>query len=82
MHFNDPLDLVLGEIGKGDVIAEKKGKAGIVVLKIKRRTKAFGQLIDEAENALVFAGMLLVHKVGVEFHTRFVVFVTFFKQGR
>ena len=80
VHFDDPLDFMLGEIGQRDIVAEKEGKTGVVVLKIQRRPKTFGQLVDETENALVFAGMLLIHKIGVKFHAGFVIFVPLFKQ--
>lgn len=35
MHFYNALDFVLGNIGEGYIIAEKKGKARVVILKIK-----------------------------------------------
>ena len=33
VHFDDPLDFMLGEIGQRDIVAEKEGKTGVVVLK-------------------------------------------------
>ena len=61
MHLYNAVNLVFGNVGEGNIITEKEGKAGIIVLKIKTASQSFRQLVDKAENALVSAGMFLIH---------------------
>ena len=76
MHINDPLHLVLGQVGQRDVVAEQKGQAAVVVLEIQRLAHAGRQLVDKAEDAFVAAGMLAVHQIGFKFQPQ--LFVLFF----
>lgn len=57
---------MLGQVGQGDVIAEQEGQAAVVVLEIQTFPHTGGHLVDEAENAFVPAGMLLVHQIGLK----------------
>ena len=77
VHFYNALDFVLGNIGKGYIIAEKKGKARVIVLKIKAFAHSGRQLVYKAENALIAAGVLLIHKVGFKFKPQLIVFPFF-----
>ena len=69
VHFNNALNLMLGDIRMGDIISEKEGKTGIVVLKIKAIAKTLRQLVDKAENALITAGMFIIHQIGFKLET-------------
>ena len=66
VHFNNAVDLVLRNVGQGDIVAEQKGHSRIVILEVKTFAQAFGQLVYKAEDALVAATLLLVHQVGIK----------------
>ena len=70
VHFDNPGNLVLAEIGQGDIISKEEGKPGIVVLKIQALPHPLGKLVNKAENALVPAGMLPVHEIGFKFQAQ------------
>ena len=70
MHALDALDLVRVQVRQGDIVAEQKGKALVVVLEIERLAQALRQLVDEAEHAFVPAGALPVHKVALKFQAQ------------
>ena len=69
VHLNDALDLALADVGECDVISVKEGKARIIVLEIAGFAHSGRVLVDEAEDAFVFAGLLFVHQRGCEFKT-------------
>ena len=50
----------------GDIVAEQKGQALVVVLEVKALTHSRGQLVDEAKHAVIGAGVLLVAQIGLE----------------
>ena len=66
MHLDDAVDLVVLHVGHGDIVAEQKGQALVVVLEVEALTHSRGQLVDEAEHAVVGAGVLLVAQIGGE----------------
>ena len=70
MKGDDPLNLPLGEIGQGDVIAQEKAQPCIVVLEVHGRTHPLRELIDEAENAVVGAGTRPVHQIALKVQTQ------------
>ena len=78
MHFYNALDLMLGNIGEGYIIAEKKGKARVIILKIKAFAQPGRQLIYKAKNALIAAGMLLIHKISFKFKPKLLIFPLFY----
>ena len=53
-------------IGHGDIVAEQKGQALVIVLEVQALTHPGGQLVNEAEHTVVGTGMLLVPQVGLE----------------
>ncbi len=57
VHLDDALNLVVLHVGHGDVVAIQKGKPLIIILKIKALAHTRGQLVDEAEHAVVGAGL-------------------------
>ena len=77
MHLDDAGDFPFTEVGQGDVVAEQKGQPAVVVLEIQRLPHARGKLIDEAEDAFVAAGVLLVHQIGFKLQSDVVVGVLF-----
>ena len=66
MHLDDAVDLVILHIGHGDVVAEQKAQPLVIILEIQALAHTGGQLVDEAEHAVVGAGMLLVAQIGGE----------------
>ena len=66
VHLDDAVDLVVLHVGHGDIVAEQKGQALVVVLEVEALTHPRGQLVDEAEHTVVGAGVLLVAQIGGE----------------
>ena len=66
VHLDDAVDLVILHIGHGDVVAEQKAQPLVIILEIQALAHTGGQLVDEAEHAVVGAGMLLVAQIGGE----------------
>ena len=66
VHLDDAVDLVILHIGHGDVVAEQKAQPLVIILEIQALAHTRGQLVDEAEHAVVGAGMLLVAQIGGE----------------
>ena len=81
VHLDDALHLPLGEVGHGDVVAEQKGQALVVVLEIQAFAQAAGQLVDEAEHAVVVAAVLFVAQVGLEIAAQRLVLPFFHLDG-
>ena len=73
VHLNDAVDVLVAEVGHGDEIAVEEGQAAVVVLEVEGLPHSLGELVDEAEDALVLAGVLLVHQRGLEVQTDVVV---------
>ena len=55
---------MLGNIGESYIISEEKGQARVIVLKIQAFAHSLRKLVNKAENAFVFAVLLLIHKIG------------------
>ena len=66
MHLDDAVDLVVLHVRHGDIVAEQKGKPLVIVLEVKALAHTGGQLVDEAEHAVVGAGVLLIAQIGLE----------------
>ena len=64
---------MLGEVRQGDVVAEQEGQAAVVVLEVERLAQSRRELVDEAKHALVAAGALLIHEIGLEFQPQLLV---------
>ena len=77
VHLDDALGLPLGEVRQGDVVAEQKGQALVVVLEVERFPQALGHLVDEAEHAVVRAGVLFVDQIGLKFAAEGLVIALF-----
>ena len=77
VHFYNTVNLVVGNIGEGDIVAKKEGHTGVVILKIKSVAHTLGHLVDKAKYTLVFAAALLIHQVGIKLKTDVVVFILF-----
>ena len=75
MHIDDPLDLMLRQVGQRDIVAEQEGKAAVVILKIETVPHAGRHLINKTEHALVTTGMLAIHEVGLKFEAKLFLFV-------
>ena len=63
---NDTLNLPLGEIGQGDVIAQQEAEPGVIILKVHGGAHALGQLVNKAEDAAVGAGPGRIHQIALE----------------
>ena len=66
MHRDDAVDLAVVDVRQRDVVAEQERKARVVVLEVQRFAHAGRKLVDEAENAFVAAGALLIHQIRLE----------------
>ena len=73
VHLDNTADLMLGQVGERDIIAEQKGQTAVVILEIQALAHPLGKLIDKAENALIAAGSLLIHQIGVKFQTQLLI---------
>ena len=81
MHFDDALDIMVGQVGQRDIAALQKGKARIVVLEIDRVAHSLRVLVDEAEDAVIAAGTLFVHEGGGKAEPRIVILALFQQKG-
>ena len=63
---DDPFDLPFGQVRQGDIISQQEAETGIVVLKIHGFAHALGELVDEAEHAVVGAGAGRVHQIALK----------------
>lgn len=66
MQVDDPLDLPLGEIGQRDVISQQEAQPRVVVLEVHGLSHAFGELVYEAEDAVVGAGAGRIHEIALK----------------
>ena len=66
VHADDPVRVLVAEIGHGDVIAQQEGKARVVILKIKAFAHPLRKLVDKAKDASVGAALLGVHQISFE----------------
>ena len=57
---------MVAHIGKRHIISLKKRQSGIVIFKIQGIPHPFRHLVDEAENAFISAGPVLIHQAGVK----------------
>lgn len=72
-HLYDTVNIRIRQVGERDIVPEEEGKPAVVVLEVEAFAHAGGHLVDEAEDALVFAGVLFVHQVGLEIEADVVV---------
>ena len=73
VHLDNSVYLCVGDVCKCDVVAKQEGKSRVVVFEIKCVAQTFWHLVDKAENTLVFARTLRVHKESFGFDTKVVV---------
>ena len=64
---------MLRQVGERDIIAEQKGQSAVVILEIQALTHPPGELIDKAEDALIAAGLLLIHQISIEFQSQLLI---------
>ncbi len=62
------------QVGQRDEVAVQEGQARVVVLEVQRLPHSGGELVDEAEDALVLAGVLSVHQRRFKIQSDIVVF--------
>lgn len=82
MHLDDAVNVGVGEVGQGDIVAVQKGQTGVVVLEVQRLAHAFRKLVDEAEDAFVAAGVLFVHEGRGKLHAGILVFFLVQRKGQ
>ena len=73
VQLDNPLDIPVLQVGQGDVVAEEEGHAGIIVLEVEGGAHPLGHLVNKAEDAVVFAAVLLVHQVGFKGQTQLLI---------
>ena len=76
-HFYDSVNVLFLKVCKSYIVSEKEAKSGIVIFKIKSFSHSRRHLVDEAENAFVFAGMFLIHKIVFKIKTKVFIFLFF-----
>ncbi len=81
-HLDNPADILLGEVGEGDIAAKQEGHTAVVVLYIEGIPQPPGQLVHKAEDALVAAGVLPVHQVGFKLQPQVVVLPLAHRDGK
>ena len=81
MQVDNALDLTLGEVCQGEIVAHEEGETGVVIFKVQRLPHAGGHLIHKAEDAFVFAAHLTVHQIGFKLQPQVVVFVLIHNNG-
>ena len=81
VHIDDALHLVLGQVRQRDIVAEQERQTAVVILEIQAVTHTGRQLIDEAEDALVAAGALLIHQIIGELQPQFLELLLFDAHG-
>jgi hypothetical protein len=69
----DAAQLGLSEVGQRDVVAVQEREPEVVVLDVQAASQALGQLMDEAEHALVGAGSDIARAGRLELHTQLAV---------
>ena len=73
-HLYNTVYIGIRQVGQGNIIAEQKRHAAVVILKIERIAHTGRHLIDETKHAFVFAGMLPVHQIRFKLQPDVVVF--------
>lgn len=64
-------------VGQCNIVSLQEGQTRIVILKIQGGTHSRRHLIDEAENAVVAAGTVLIHELVLECDADFLVILFF-----
>ena len=77
MVADNPVDIVVAHVGQCNIISLQEGQTRIVILKIQGGTHSRRHLIDEAENAVVAAGTVLIHELVLECDADFLVVLFF-----
>ena len=60
METDNPFNIMIAHIRQRNIVPLKKGKPGIIILKIQRIPHPPGHLVDKAEHTLVAAGPVLI----------------------
>jgi len=66
---DNPFEVEFGEAGEGGEVSVEERESVIVVLEVERPSHTLGKLVDEAELAVVVAGLHLVEHCGVHLRT-------------
>ena len=77
MVADNPVDIVVAHVGQCNIVSLQEGQTRIVILKIQGGTHSRRHLIDEAENAVVAAGTVLIHELVLECDADFLVVLFF-----
>ena len=77
MVADNPVDIVVAHVGQCNIVSLQEGQTRIVILKIQGGTHSRRHLIDEAENAVVAAGTVLIHELVLEYDADFLVILFF-----
>ena len=68
---------MIAHICQCHIIALQKGKAGVVILKIKGFPHPLWHLINKAEHAVIAAGPILIHQALFKFNPQILVILFF-----
>ena len=74
VHFDDAGNILVGHVGEGDIAAEQKAHAAVVILEVQRFPHPLRELIDKAEDAFIGAAVLPVHQVILKLQSQLVIF--------
>ena len=80
MIADDSLNIMVTHVCQCYIVSLDERQSGIVILEIEGISHSRGHLINEAENAVVAAGAVIVHQVLGKFHAQvFFVFLLYLK---
>ena len=74
-HFDNALHILILHIGEGNIVTVDEREAGVIVLEVNGLTHALGVLVDEAEDALIGAGVLFIHQGCFKLQPDVIVFI-------
>ena len=77
MKLDNTIQIIIAHIREGNIVSLKKRKSGIVIFKIQSFSHPGRHLIDKAENTMIRAGTIFVHKTVLKFNSK-IILVFFF----
>ena len=81
VHFDDAGNILITHVGEGDIAAEQKAHAAVVIFEVEGFPHTLGKLIDKAEHAFIGAVVLPIHEIIGKFQTQLVIFRLFNVEG-
>ncbi len=77
LHLYNSVNILIAEIGHGNIVALQKAQTRIIVLEVQRFTHTLRKLIYEAEHTVILTVLLAVHKICFKIESEILVFAFF-----